>query len=87
MSGTHTHTHTIHSPIPEPKRRKIIATEVVRPLTPISPVPVVADEMDITADDVPSTGLCPCGYLHGEGEHTDISAIGFTSVPLLRGPD
>lgn len=32
---------------------------------------------------------CPCGYFHGPGEsgHHDIKAVGFTSQPLLRGPD
>lgn len=32
---------------------------------------------------------CPCGYFHGPGEngHHDIKAVGFTSRPLLRGPD
>ena len=31
--------------------------------------------------------VCPCGYLHGEGEHNDLSAVGLSSTPLLRGPD
>ena len=40
-------------------------------------------EMDTREDE------CPCGYFHGPGEsgHHDIRAVGFTSQPLLRGPD
>ncbi|CUM49232.1 unnamed protein product [Debaryomyces tyrocola] len=40
-------------------------------------------EMDTREDE------CPCGYFHGPGEsgHHDIKAVGFTSQPLLRGPD
>lgn len=29
---------------------------------------------------------CPCGHLHGEGEHEDITAVGMSSNPM-RGPD
>ncbi|CUM65267.1 uncharacterized protein PRCAT00002900001 [Priceomyces carsonii] len=33
--------------------------------------------------------FCPCGFLHGpgQGNHSDMSASGYTSKPLLRGPD
>lgn len=29
---------------------------------------------------------CPCGHLHGEGEHEDITAVGMSNNPM-RGPD
>lgn len=43
----------------------------------------LGSEMDTRDDE------CPCGYFHGPGEsgHHDIRAVGFTSQPLLRGPD
>lgn len=73
-------------PAPEPKRRKVSKDEIVRPVTPLSPLPAtleVVDEIDEVMEDAP----CPCGHLHGQGEHQDISAVGFTSISLMRGPD
>ncbi|CAK7897582.1 hypothetical protein CAAN1_04S00628 [[Candida] anglica] len=87
--------HHISQPIPEAKRRKIVSEVAVRPVTPVSPSPVNLERDDLfmgddardamdTRDD---NGVCPCGHLHGQGEHHDISAVGFSSQPLLRGPD
>jgi hypothetical protein len=46
---------------------------------------LLMDSMDV---DMETQG-CPCGFLHGpdQGHHVDISAKGFSNVPLLRGPD
>lgn len=46
------------------------------------------DSMDIDIETQGTQG-CPCGFLHGpgQGHHADISAKGFSDIPLLRGPD
>ncbi|KAK6458960.1 uncharacterized protein RJT20DRAFT_132117 [Scheffersomyces xylosifermentans] len=46
----------------------------------------IPDMMDISYD---GGADCPCGYFHGpgQGHHHDLKAIGFSSQPLMRGPD
>lgn len=67
-------THKIEAPVPQPKRVK--RDEAYRPLTPVSPQ---VQPMEVDG--------CPCGHLHGQGEHVDLAAVGLSSTPLMRGPD
>ncbi|KAK6460113.1 hypothetical protein DFJ63DRAFT_315986 [Scheffersomyces coipomensis] len=53
--------------------------------------PVFNEEQDVVMieDSKSDSKDCPCGYLHGpgQGHDHDINAVGFSSYPLLKGPE
>ncbi|KAK6204985.1 uncharacterized protein RJT21DRAFT_111528 [Scheffersomyces amazonensis] len=55
--------------------------------------PVFEEDQQMLDDEISSNNKenfeCPCGYLHGpgQGNNHDITAVGFSSEPLLRGPE